>query len=59
MTREETERHIATWVYYTYRDNKNLPKCIQKDLDRAKEILGVDEEVESGWLKSFLKYVRM
>ena len=59
MTREETERHIATWVYYTYRYNDNLPKGVQKDLDRAKEILGIDEEVESGWLKSFLKYVRM
>jgi len=52
------EKHIATWVYYTYRDHKDLPKWLEKDLDHAKEVLGVPttpsltvEEVRA-WLET-------
>ena len=38
------KKHIATWVYYTYRDHKDLPAWLQMDLDYAKVILGIEDE---------------
>lgn len=35
------EKHVAMWVYYTYRYHKDLPKWLQKDLERSKKILGI------------------
>lgn len=37
------EKHVAMWVYYTYRYHKDLPKWLQKDLEKAKEILGIEQ----------------
>jgi hypothetical protein len=39
------EKHVAMWVYYTYRWHKDLPKWLQNDLERAKEILGVNRHI--------------
>lgn len=39
----DRKTHIATWVYYTYRDHKALPKWLRDDLDYAKHVLGIDD----------------
>jgi hypothetical protein len=42
----DRKTHIATWVYYTYRDHKRLPQWLQNDLDYAKHVLGISDDKE-------------
>ena len=48
------EKHVAMWVYYTYRWHKDLPKWLQKDLERSKKILGINDGDKS-YSKTYLQ----
>jgi len=43
----DIEKHIANWVYWTYRDLKVKPKWLERDFQKAKVILGIDDGEEN------------
>lgn len=43
----DIEKHIANWVYWTYRDLKVKPQWLERDFEKAKVILGIDDGKEN------------
>lgn len=39
----DIEKHVANWVYWTYRDLKVKPQWLERDFEKAKVILGIDD----------------
>ena len=42
----DIEKHVANWVYWTYRDLKVKPQWLERDFEKAKLILGIDDGEE-------------
>ena len=43
----DIEKHVANWVYWTYRDLKVKPQWLERDFEKAKVILGIDDGEEN------------